>query len=128
MPKFLSSEWLDLQARLGAALPEVAGTTTTVEHVVPGAPDGEVRYVLSYVDGRIAAATLGADPDAEVSMTVKYPDAVKLLTGELDANAQFMAGRTKVTGPTGPLLAVLALDGSAEHERFRTELAAGTEV
>lgn len=128
MPKFLSSEWLELQVSLGAELPEVPGTTTTVEHVVPGAPGGEVRYLVSYVDGRVAAATLGADPDAELSVTVKYPDAVKLLTGELDANAQFMAGRTKVTGPTGPLLAVLALTGSDGYEQFRAALATATEV
>lgn len=126
MPKFLSSEWLDLQARLGAELPEVAGTTTTVEHVT-GAPDGEVRYVVAYVDGRIASVTSGADPEAEVSVTVKYRDAVKLLGGDLDANAQFMSGRTKVTGPTGPLLAVLALTGSDGYARFRSELDVATD-
>ena len=128
MAKYLSPEWLELHRELGADLPEVSGVTALVEQVVPGSPDGEVRYGLSYADGRVVEATLGAVDDPDVSLTTKYPDAVKLLRGELDANAAFMSGRTKVAGSTGKLLAMLALTGSPGYEAFRTELAAATEV
>lgn len=128
MSKYLSSEWLDLLQVLGSRLPEVEGVTARVEQIVPGSPEGEVRYVISYRDGQVEAATVGAADEPDVSLTTKYPDAVKLLTGHLDANVAFMSGRTKVAGSTGKLLGVLALHKTPEYEAFRMELAEATEV
>ncbi len=127
MAKFLSQEWLDHLVALGAALPP-AEVTARVEHVVPGTPDGEVRYVVALVDGRVAGATLGGGDDTDVSITTKYPAAVDLLTGAADANAEFMAGRAKVTGRTGLLLDVLALTGTEAFASFRAELADATDL
>lgn len=128
MAKHLSQEWLELYLELGARLPEVPGVTAQVEQAVPGAPDGEVRYVVSYLDGRVVGAVPGVAKGADVSLTTKYPDAVKLLNGDLEANVAFMSGRIKVAGSTGKLLGLLALTGSPEYEVFRSDLAAGTEV
>lgn len=128
MPKYLSPEWLARSRELGAGLPEAPGVTAIVEHVVPGSPDGEVRYVVSYVDGRIAEATFGGTADVDVSLTTKYPDAVKIAAGELGANEAFMSGRTKVAGSTGKLLDVLALTVTPAYDTFRAELAADTDL
>lgn len=128
MSKFGSPEWLERYRELGGALPEAAGVTAKVEHVVPGAPGGEVRYVVTIVDGRLRGASGGGSDDVDISLTTKYADAVKVLNGGLDANAAFISGRTKVTGSTGTLLGLLALYGSEPYEYLRTELAAITEV
>lgn len=128
MPKYLSEEWLDLHQELGSRLPEIEGVTAVVEQVVPGSPEGEVRYAVSYRDGQVVAATPGAADDPDVSLTTKYVDAVKLLNGDLDANAEFMSGRMKVAGSTGKLLGVLALQKTPGYEAFRKELAEATEV
>lgn len=128
MPKYLSSEWLDLHQEFGSRLPEIEGMTALVEQVVPSSPDGEVRYAVSYRDGQVVAATPGAADDPDVSLTTKYVDAVKLLNGELDINAAFMSGRMKVTGSTGKLLGVLALQKTPGYEAFRKELAEATEI
>jgi predicted lipid carrier protein YhbT len=127
MAKYLSQEWLDRLVELGSGLP-AAGVTARVQHVVPGSPDGEVRYVVSLREGRVVEATLGGDDDADVSYTTPYPSAVKLLTGEADANAEFMAGRAKVTGSTGTLLTVLALTGTEAFAALRDDLAAATDL
>jgi hypothetical protein len=126
--QYLSSEWVARLAELGAGLPEVPGATATVEVVVPGSPTGEVRYVVRYVDGRVAEASLGAADGPDVSLTTKYADAVRLLRGDLDLNAEFMSGRMKVAGSTGRLLDVLSLDGTPEHRAMREELAAATDT
>lgn len=128
MPKFLSPEWLARHQELGAQLPERLGATARVEQVVPGSPDGEVRYVVSYVDGRVATTVAGGADDVDVSLTTKYPDAVKLVTGDLGANEAFMSGRSKVAGSTGSLLDVLALTVTPAYEDFRAQLAADTEL
>lgn len=128
MPKYLSPEWVARHEELGARLPEAPGVTVSVEHVVPGSPDGEVRYVVTYVDGQVGSSTLGGGEDVDVSLTTKYADSVKLVTGELGANEAFMSGRSKVVGSTGKLLDVLALTVTPAYEAFRAELAADTEL
>lgn len=84
--------------------------TVTVLHVVAGGPDGEIRYVTSLVDGalEVLGADAGAEPD--VTLTTPHAEALAISRGELHPNVAFMRGRTKTTGPTGPLLAVLAAD------------------
>ncbi len=126
MSKFGSPEWLARYQELGEALPETAGVTARVQHVVPGSPDGELRYLVSIVDGRLTEMVSGIAEDADVSMTTKYPDAVAILNGRFDANASFISGRTKVTGSTGTLLGVLALYGSEPYEALRAALAGST--
>jgi hypothetical protein len=128
MSKFGSQEWLERYRELGAVLPATAGVTAVVEHVVPGSPDGELRYVVTIVGGQVTGASRGGSEGVDVSLTTKYPDAVEILTGGLDVNAAFISGRMKVTGSTGTLLGLLALYGSGSYGAFRAELAASTEM
>lgn len=127
MAAFLSSAWADRLAELGAELPERGGATWRVHHVVSGGPDGEVAYTVDYVDGQIRSVELGVQ-DGAVGLTEKYPAAVGQLNGELDANAQFISGQTKVTGPTGELLAYLAHLSDPAQVALRATLAGETET
>ena len=53
-----------------------------MQHVVTGAPDGEVRYAHAIVDGRAhRRSRSGDDPDAEVTLTQTYADAVQIAAG-----------------------------------------------
>jgi predicted lipid carrier protein YhbT len=122
----LSQAWLDRQRELLGALPERPGATATVQHVVSGTPDGEVRYAHTIVDGRLTAAMLGSDPAAEVTLTETYADAVLIARGELDGNVAFMQGRVKVVGDMGKVMALMPLTDSAEYRRALAELAAHT--
>lgn len=123
---YLSQTWLDRQRELVGELPKRPGVTATVQHIVSGTPDGEVRYVHTIVDGRLTAATLGADPAAEVTLSQTYGDAVLIAQGELDGNVAFMQGRVKVVGDMGKVMALMPLTGSHEYRRALAELAAHT--
>lgn len=128
MVAFLSQEWLDLHQRLAADLPARAGATLRLQIVVSGGPEGEVVYTQRIEDGRIAAATLGADAEAEVVLTQTYADARAIADGDLELDAGFMQGRVKMTGTTGDLMTILPLTQSREYKALIAEVAAKTET
>ena len=127
MAKFLSQEWLDMQTELAQSFPEKAGASARMQTVVTGAPDGDVSYYTVIEDGKILENKLGTDEQAEFTMTQGYDDAVKVLKGELDANAAFMQGRVKVTGNMGKLMSLMPLTQSPEYKAIQTDVAAKTE-
>jgi putative sterol carrier protein len=91
-----------------------AGGSAAVLRVITGGPDGEVRYLAIARDGAVAYEPAGAaEPD--VSLTDTVANARAVLDGELDPNAAFMRGQTKVTGPTSTLLDLFA---AAKGEAF----------
>lgn len=59
--------------------------------------------------GRFTEVAPGADPGAEVTISLPWTDAVAIFAGELDANAAYMQGRLKSSGATGPLLRWLSV-------------------
>ena len=126
MPTYLSQEWLDLEKELAGGLPERPGATARVQFVITGAPDGEVRYHQTAVDGRLVDLQLGDDPDADVTLTQTYAVAVEIATGMLDANAAFMQGRVKVVGSMGKVMALIPLTQSAEYLGLLATLMAQT--
>ena len=105
--RFLSEEWV--AAAGTSSVPAVeGGFTGRVQHAVTGGPDGDVKFVVTWTDGRPTNAEVGVDSDAEVSLTLPFADAVGVAQGDLDLNSLFMQGQMKVAGPTGPLLQFLA--------------------
>ena len=135
MPQYLTQAWLDRQRELLADVAEQPGATATIVHVVTGAPDGEVRYLSEYVDGRLVrndlldgAGTVVAEGDSVVTLTTPYAEAVAIAEGRLDPTAAFIAGLTKTAGPTGPLLGVLAALQSDDHRSAAADLAAETDT
>jgi putative sterol carrier protein len=127
MAKWLSQEWLDEQQRLSEGQPERPGASARMQYVITGAPDGEVRYYWVLENGKLLESQLGELPDAEVTLTQSYEDAMRIQKGELDANAAFMQGRVKVTGNMAKLMALLPITNSAEYKQLQTEIQAVTE-
>ena len=127
MAKYLSQEWLDLQKDLGQEFPERPGATARMQYVVTGAPDGDVKYFSVIENGKMLENTLGEDPQAEFTLTTGYDDSVKVLKGELDANAAFMQGKMKVSGNMGKLMSLMPLTQSPEYKAIQTKVADQTE-
>jgi SCP-2 sterol transfer family len=124
MSTFLSPEWVEGVVGAGAA----PGPSTTVQVVVGGAPEGDVKWYLRVDDGVIAAAGVGTLAGAEVSLTVPYADALAMLAGDLDPNVAFMRGRMKTAGDAGVLLDLLAATATPGYRAWREQLAATTET
>jgi SCP-2 sterol transfer family len=108
VPAFLSAEWLDELARLGAEHAPFPGITGTVQVVVGGGPEKDVKFVVVLDDGKIGSAERRVDPDAELTLTFEYANAVAVQEGELDPSVAFMQGRLKTAGDPGLVLDVLA--------------------
>ena len=127
MAKYLSQEWLDLQRELAQEFPERPGATARMQYVVTGAPEGDVKYFTVIDNGTIVENTLGSDEQAEFTLTTTYDDSVKILKGDLDANAAFMQGRMKVTGNMGKLMSLMPLTQSPDYKAIQTKVAEQTE-
>jgi putative sterol carrier protein len=72
-------------------------------------------------DGKLLESVLGELPDAEVTLTESYEDAMRIQKNELDANAAFMQGKVKVTGNMAKLMAMLPITNSAEYKQLLVE-------
>lgn len=80
-------------------------TRLTITWLVQKGPDGDLRVSASFEPDPTHATD--GEP-AEVELTCPHPIAVQLASGEVTPNVAWMSGRLKASGPTGPLLAVLA--------------------
>jgi len=127
MAAHLSEGWIDHLKRATADLPERADATARIQHVVTGTPDGEVRYRVSWRDGRLADAGLGDDPDAEVTFLQTHADALQVARGEAGAEVAFMQGKAKVTGDMGTFMGLMPLLTSDEYRRSIAALSEQTE-
>jgi putative sterol carrier protein len=128
MAKYLTQEWLDLQKDLAQDFPERPGATARMQYLVTGTPDGDVRYFTIIENGKIVENTLGDDPETEFTLSQTYDDSVRILNGELDANAAFMQGRMKVVGNMGKLMSLMPLTQSAEYKAILAKVAEQTEI
>jgi putative sterol carrier protein len=128
MAKYLTQEWLDLQKDLAQEFPERPGASARMQYLVTGTPDGDVKYFTVIENGKMQENTLGDDPQAEFTLSQSYDDSVKILKGELDANAAFMQGRIKVTGNMGKLMSLMPLTQSAEYKAILAQVAEQTEL
>src|SRR5437764_1322652 len=96
MSKWLTQEWLDETKKMAEGQPERPGASARMQYIVTGGPDGDVHYYWVLENGQIKESTLGDLPDAEVTMTQTYEDAMKIQKGELDAGAGFALARRVV--------------------------------
>lgn len=127
MATYLTQEWLDLQKDQAQEFPERPGASARMQYVVTGTPEGDLSYFTTIEDGKITENALGTDPDAEFTLSTTYDDSVKILKGELDANAAFMQGRVKVTGNMGKLMSLMPLTQSPEYKAIQAKVAEQTE-
>jgi putative sterol carrier protein len=127
MATYLTQEWLDLQRELAQDVPERPGATARMQYVVTGTPDdGDVSYYTVIENGVMLENSLGTDDAAEFTLSSTYDDSVKILKGELDANAAFMQGRMKVTGNMGKLMSLMPLTQSPEYKAIQAKVAEAT--
>jgi len=122
MHAYLSQEWLDAGRELAQEFPERAGATARLQYQVVGTPAGDVHYYWVVENGKLRESTLGDDPDAEITLSMSYDDAVKMQKGELDPNAAFMQGRMKVAGNVAKLMALLPLTNSPEYKQLQEQV------
>lgn len=127
MTAYLSTAWLSETRDAAAEALAAEGGSATIARIVTGAPDGEARFTARIADGAVAYEAGVAD-EIDLSLTDTYANAVALLTGEADANALFMRGRTKVAGNTRVLLDLLAATKSERYGVLRAEVAAAAEL
>jgi hypothetical protein len=114
---FLSAEWIEL---VRTAAPKVGDAT--VECAVTGGPDGDVKLHAAGDD-----IALGALEDADVSLTVPYPEAIAIAQGELEPSVAFMQGRMKTAGDPGKLLDLLEATATPAFRAGLERVAAATE-
>jgi len=128
MAKYLTQEWLDQQKKLGESQPERPGASARMQYVVTSAPErGDIKYYWVLENGKLQESSLGEMPDAEVTLTLTYEDAVKQQTGELDPNTAFMQGRVKVTGNMAKLMSLLPLTNAPEYKQLQQQIQELTE-
>jgi alkyl sulfatase BDS1-like metallo-beta-lactamase superfamily hydrolase len=122
MPKYLTQEWLDEGRNLAESQPERPGATATMQYVVTGGPEGDIKYYWVLENGKLKESKLGELPDAEITMTLTYDDSVKVQNGELDANAAFMQGRLKASGNMAKLMQLMPLTNSPEYKQLQEDI------
>lgn len=127
MAKFLTQEWLDEGKALAEGQPERPGATARMQYVITGGPEGDVKYYWVLENGKLLESNLGELPDAEVTLSESYDDAVRLQKGELDANSAFMQGKVKVSGNMAKLMSLLPITNSPEYKALQAEILEITE-
>ena len=127
MPKYLSQEWMDTAKELAQDFPETPGASVRMQQVITGGPEGDITYYTVIENGKTLEQTLGEDPNAEVTLTNSYEDAMKIMKGELDANAAFMQGKVKVTGNMAKMMSLMPLTSKPEYKQIQEKLRAATE-
>lgn len=121
MSSYLSDAWLDQPVDPAAEALAALGATLAIGRIVSGAPDGEARFTATVVDGAVTYAR-GSVDGADVTLTDTYANATAIVRGELDPNAAFMRGHTKVTGATGQLLDLFAATKTPRFDEVRAEV------
>jgi putative sterol carrier protein len=122
MAKWLTQDWLDETRKMAEGQPERPGASARMQYVVTGGPDGDVKYYWVLESGKLLESQLGELPDAEVTMTQTYEDAMKIQKGELDANAAFMQGRIKVSGNMAKLMSLMPLTNAPEYKELQKQI------
>jgi putative sterol carrier protein len=102
--RYLSQEWFDEINGVTATQAGIAGDARFVlQQIVTGGPDGEVRYWVR-VDGGVVEARLGEAEEPDVTVNQSYETAMAVSSGQMTAQAAFVAGRIRVSGNTTLLL------------------------
>lgn len=127
MTAYLDSGWLASPTDPAAEALGATGTTLSIGRIITGAPDGEARFTARVASGEVTYEA-GVPDDVDVTFTDTYANALAVLRGDLDPNASFMRGQTKVTGSTNLLLEVLAATKTERYLELRNALAAAVDA
>lgn len=122
MIKYLSDEWFAEYQRMGGDLPEADGATITMQYVVNGAADGDVRYFVTLEEGRITAVERGDADAADVTLSMKRENAIKIQLGELSPSTAVMTGKVKSRGNLKKLMGLLPVLNSPGYQQMERQL------
>ncbi|MDP8991865.1 MAG: SCP2 sterol-binding domain-containing protein [Actinomycetota bacterium] len=107
MARYLSQEWFEevnaAARREHERAPRPAGGELTLQQIVSGGPDGDVRYWVRVGHGALQAG-LGEAADADATVSQSWETAVAVVKGDLDAQAALMAGRIRLSGNAASLV------------------------
>jgi hypothetical protein len=92
--RFLSDAWFDEVTERGAPGDRPG---LTVQQVVTGGPDGEVRYHVRVTDSQ-ATVHPGEAAGPDITFTEDYATAVAVARGQLTVQAGLLDGRIRVGG------------------------------
>jgi hypothetical protein len=98
VPRFLTAEWAAAAEQAVRPLALPGAGPVTLAHLVRGAPEGDVTWVVEVRDGR-ASVTLRPGLDAggaDVVLVEDYATACALARGEMTAEEAVAAGRLKL--------------------------------
>lgn len=96
-----------------------------VQHVVSGAPGGELAYVVEVADGDVVGASVGADETADLTLAERHDDATAIVAGDLLPDDAFMRGRVKVTGSMGTYMALVPVFRSDAYRAAQATIVSG---
>jgi len=120
-----SDEWIE-QAGHAAAARSVDGLSVTISTAIEKSPAGKVAWTETF-DGADVTVEAGATKGADVVLTAKFVDFVRLLDGEVTAAAHFMQGRLKMSGDMSKWLEMLPLWDSDVATAARKSLGEATD-
>ena len=119
--KYLSQEYLDKQKELAQGMQERPQANISMNYVITGGPEGDVKYVQKWDKGHLVESKLGEDPDAEVTMTVGYADSVAIAKGEVGAQQAFMTGKVRAAGNMAKLMSLMPLTTSPDYRKWEED-------
>ena len=96
--EIFDEEWIAAATEALAALPAVPGLDAVIEYTISGRPIGRVSLTVTLVDGVVSGIAAGKSKDADIAISMNYPDAVAILSGEMTSDAGYMSGAVKVEG------------------------------
>lgn len=104
---YLSPAWIDAADALLRHVvvdPPVVGPAFTIETVVSDGPDDATGYVIEFDGPTVRARSTDADERSTVRLTQQYAVAAAVATGELGAQAAFLAADIQVGGDVATLI------------------------
>jgi putative sterol carrier protein len=88
----------------GATAGASPGADLRIRQRVTGGPDGDVSYTVALAGGH-ALFEAGSDGPADVELTTDYATAAAISQGRLSPASAFAAGRLRMAGAVGSLVA-----------------------
>jgi predicted lipid carrier protein YhbT len=123
--RYLSAEWFDAAQRALDGCDAPDGTSDfVVQHVVLGAPDGDIAFHVDLVAGACRIERGRADAPS-ITFTERWETAVAIAQGVTSAQEAFIQGRMTVNGDLAALIehaaAMATLDAALDDLRRGTE-------
>lgn len=118
-------EWADRAARAAESIYGEELSSGALVLTVAGTPEGEISLGWRADSGAVTV-TDANDANADVAVSMKYPDFVKLLSAELPPAVAYMQGRLKPSGDMASVLHLLSLTADDRFDRWREQATAGS--